>query len=210
MTVTQRGLALVGSALVTLLLVTISNVSVPVHRSTDALLRVAMSARPERIEVCREVPDSELVNTPAHMRQRSICEGAAAAYLLEVLRNGQLLSSDTVRGGGLRNDRQLYVLSDHVVPSGTSHIEVRFRRIDNGSPSSSRTGDSARTIADHAGRTDGDDDDADRERIARARRIADAIPHALLFHETVSLIPREVMLVTYDRESRNLRKARSP
>jgi hypothetical protein len=59
---------------------------------------------------------------------------------------------------------------------------------------------------------DHDDDDAedDRDRIARARRAADAIPPQMLLRETVTLVPREIIVVTYDRESRRLRTSRAP
>ena len=212
MTTLQRIVALTVGAIVTSALVALSRVPVPVHRSSDALLRVAMSARPERIERCRTVSDAELANTPAHMRQKSICEGAAAAYLLEVSRNGQLLSTDTVRGGGLRNDRQLYVLADFVVPSGSSDIEVRFSRIDStASDSGARTRDDDRDDGARTRDRDAADrsDDDDRDRTARARRAADAVPHALLFRESVTLVPREIFLVTYDRDARRLRSARA-
>ena len=210
MTTVQRGLAIIVGMLLMLGMVTLSRVPVPVHRSTDGLLRVAMSARPERVESCRAVSDSELVNTPEHMRQRNICEGVAAAYLLEVMRNNTVLASDTVRGGGLRNDRQLYVLKDFTVPSGVSNFEVRFRRIDQQSSDSAAYGSGGGAVAKNDDDDDDDDEQDDRERTARARRAADAVPHDMRFRETVTLSAREIFLVTYDRESRTLRSTRAP
>ena len=212
MTTVQRGIALIVGMLLMLGMVALSRVPVPVYRSTDGLLRVAMSARPERVEVCRAVSDSELANTPEHMRQRNICEGVAAAYLLEVMRNNTVLASDTVRGGGLRNDRQLYVLKDFTVPSGVSNFEVRFRRIDQQPSDSASETSGAGVLTKDDDDDDGDDDDEqeDRERTARARRAADAVPRDMQFRETVTLSPREILLVTYDRESRTLRSTRAP
>ena len=210
MTTVQRGIALIVGMLLMLGMVALSRVPVPVYRSTDGLLRVAMSARPERVEVCRAVSDSELANTPEHMRQRNICEGVAAAYLLEVMRNNTVLASDTVRGGGLRNDRQLYVLKDFTVPSGVSNFEVRFRRIDQQSSDSAAYGSGGGAVAKNDDDDDDDDEQEDRERTARARRAADAVPRDMQFRETVTLTPREILLVTYDRESRTLRSTRAP
>src|SRR5690606_41211795 len=51
----------------------------------EAMIRVAFSARPQRIETCREVSDEELAEIPVHMRQTTVCEGITATYLLEVL-----------------------------------------------------------------------------------------------------------------------------
>ena len=197
----QRALGLILGLLLMMGVAALSRVPIHVHRSTNALLRVAMSARPELVERCTAVSDSVLAQTPEHMRQRSICEGVAAAYLLEVMHNGTMLIADTVRGGGLRNDRQLYVLRDFTVPSGVSNVEVRFRRIDQ--PGS----DNTPVSRDSTGVSDAGED---REHTARARRAADAVPHDLRFRETVSLTPREIHLVTYDRESRTLRSTRAP
>jgi hypothetical protein len=128
-----------------------------------------------------------------------------------VMRNGRVLARDTVRGGGLRNDRQLYVLADFVVPGGASDIEVRFNRIDQPSPGASVDDDTSQAPSERQQHEELERQAGnDRERIARARRAADAVPHALMFRERVTLAAREIFLVTYDRDSRSLRSTRAP
>src|SRR6187549_1661116 len=85
--------------------------------SASAVLRLAWTARPERIENCRAQSDDELAKIPAHMRQAVVCEGTTAAYRLEVRRDSLLLVDQIVRGGGVRHDRPLYVSRDIALPA---------------------------------------------------------------------------------------------
>jgi hypothetical protein len=196
----------------------------------DARLRVAFSARPERIEKCRTLSADELANVPQHMRQAVVCEGTTAAYRLEIRRDDSLLARALVHGGGLRHDRRLYVLRELRIPSGPSTIDVRLVRMDSAAaPShSERRPDHDRHSAEPrehdesfehsaAGARsahEGHDDDDRRATVSRdlderRRRVADEVPASLDLHESVTLNPREVMLVTYDQESRRLRAVRA-
>jgi hypothetical protein len=188
-------------------LAALSNLPVRVHETPDARLRVAFSARPERIETCRRPSADEEANVPAHMRQTEICEGTTARYRLEVRRDDSLLVTMLVRGGGLRHDRQLYVLRDVAVPVGRATVDVRLTRIDSSAAPSTREERPDDPGEAHERREDGDDDD-DRGDDARRRRMADEVPSVLRFHDTVELRPREVLLVTYDQSQRRLRAAR--
>jgi hypothetical protein len=185
----------------------------------DARLRVAFSARPERIESCRTLSAEELANVPQHMRQAVVCEGKAASYRLEVRRDDSLVASALLHGGGLRHDRRLYLLRELSVPSGRSTIDVRLVRTDTvaAKPSSE-----PRSSDDHAreerkehdaraARPHDDDDghiEVERDLDERRRRVADEVPSSLELHEVVTLRPREVLLVTYDQTSRRLRTVR--
>jgi hypothetical protein len=100
------------------------------HPRADARLRVAFSARPERIETCRTLGADELANVPQHMRQAVVCEGIAASYRLEIRRDDSLVASALLHGGGLRHDRRLYALRELDVPSGPSTIDVRLTRVE--------------------------------------------------------------------------------
>jgi hypothetical protein len=188
----------------------------------DARLRVAFSARPERIEKCRTLSADELANVPQHMRQAVVCEGTTASYRLEVRRDDSLVASALVRGGGLRHDRRLYVLRELTVPSGRSTIDVRLVRTDTvaARPDSEQRSRDAREHDESAGHErrdarheDHDDDDRratiSRDLDERRRRVADEVPSSLALHEVVTLSPREVLLVTYDQESRRLRTVRA-
>lgn len=212
MSAAARAVGAVLAAAAALALVAASHVPLPVHRSGNALLRVAWSARPERVEVCRTLAEEELAALPQHMRQRVVCEGSTARYRLEVRRDGALLDSATVRGGGLRHDRELYVFRELPVPSGRSTVEVRLVRIDSGAVATAAGADDADLAR---ARSPGDDsavatvgDRARREVDERRRRDADAVPARLALRETVTLAPREVLLVTYDRGTRRLRTLR--
>jgi hypothetical protein len=154
-----------------------------------ATLRVSWSARPERVETCRRLSDAELAERPQHMRRALECEGTTARYFLEVRRDGERIDTATLRGGGLRNDRELYALRELTIPPGRARIEVRFARLD-----SSSRGD--------------DDDDRRRERTReddeRDRRHAEAIPPLLVLDSVVTSRAGEVVLVTYDAARRAL------
>ncbi|HEX6249972.1 MAG TPA: hypothetical protein VFZ56_00905 [Gemmatimonadaceae bacterium] len=174
-----------------------------VATADDAILRVSLGARPERIEVCREQSDEELARLAPQMRQRVICEGRTAQYRLQVHRNGQLIHSQIVRGGGLRQDRQLYVSRDLQVPPGAGSFAVHLARID--------------TVAQIEDARDDDDDEDDaapgeaiipgraaREVDERRRRREEAVPATLGLDISVTLAPRDVLLVSYDAEGRRL------
>jgi hypothetical protein len=186
-----------------------SHVPVALDPGTRAVVRIAFSARPERIEVCRTLSDSERMALPAHMRQETSCEGRTAHYHLEVRRDGQMISADLLRGGGLRSDRQLYVFHEVAIPSGPSEIEVLLVRADSAPPHADAT--SREDVEDRAG----DEARADeRERAAqdpmRLRRQAGEVPPRLELRARVTLAPREVVLVTYDAESRRLLAVQDP
>lgn len=164
-----------------------SHVPVTAHASSDAMLRLSWTARPERIEHCRTLSEAELATVPAHMRQAVECESITARYRIEVRRNGQLIAADDLRGGGLRHDRALYHHRELPVPSGPARFDVRVTRTE-----------PAADVTDATQPVDS----------ARTRRRADEIPHTLELTESVTLAPREVMLIVYDRTARRLRAVR--
>ena len=200
----RRGVAAAVTLAAVLGVAALSNLPLGVHESPDARLRVAFSARPERIETCRRPSAEEEADVPAHMRQTEICEGTTARYRLEVRRDDSLLVTALVRGGGLRHDRQLYVLRDVEIPSGRSTVDVRLTRLDSSAVSSLREERSDDAGEQHGRR----DDDDDRGDDARRRRMADEVPSEMRYRETVELRPREVLLVTYDQSRRRLHAAR--
>lgn len=216
----RLGLAVTVSLGAALALTLVSAAPFRVNAAPDAKLRVAFSARPERIEDCRTLSADELANVPQHMRQAVVCEGRAATYRLEVRRDDSLLVGALLHGGGLRHDRRLYVLRELPVPSGRGTIDVRLVRTDTvaAQPDSIRRDSDAREqdeSDDHDGRDVRRHDDDDRRATVlrdldeRRRRVADEVPSSLELREVVTLNPREVLLVTYDEESRRLRTVRA-
>ena len=171
-----------------------SHVPVTLDPGEHAVLRVAFGARPERIEVCRDLSSEEQKALPAHMRQSTSCEGTTARYHIEVRRDGQMISTAELRGGGLRSDRQLYLFREIRIPSGPSHLEVSLVRVDSIAMA---------TPATMPGVADPVPFDS-----ARARRHDGEVPARVELQENVTLAPREVLLITYDAESRGLRTVR--
>ena len=143
--------------------------------SDQAILRLAWSARPERIERCRQQSEAELARLPAHMRQPVVCEGASAQYRLTVRDEGRLVAERVVHGGGLRQDRRLYIFQELPLDPGDRRIEVRLDRLD---PEG----------ADSGNRQSG----------------GEIIPAHLTFDQRVRVRPREVVLVTYSPERQAL------
>jgi len=168
--------AILGSALAiaaTALLAALSRA--PQRASTDAgaLLRLSWSGQPERVEVCRTVPEEELRNLPRHMRQPVICEGRSAEYHLRVTLDGATVADEPVWGGGVRHDRPVYLYREFPLPPGTHALAARFVLAE----SSAATAVTA----------------------ARPTRL-DALPRNLTLDTTLTLAPRAVALVTYDPE----------
>jgi hypothetical protein len=188
-----------------------SRISIGGSAPDAAMLRLAWTARPERVEQCRTISDEDMALRPAHMRQQVVCEGVTARYVVRVLYNGRPLVTDTVQGGGLRRDRHLYHFRQLAVPVGTAAVEVRVDRIgignDAGGPVGTPAGDPAGGPAGDGG-PDAATGLAARDLEQRSRRRADEVPPSLIFQETVTLAPREVVVVTYDRGARQLRAIR--
>lgn len=170
-------------------MVAASNAPMTAHRSADAVLRLAWSARPERIETCRQQTEEELARLPQHMRQPVVCEGTTATYRLQVRVNDVLVADRIVRGGGLRQDRRLYVFEELAQPPGEADIVVRFDRIE--VPAVDDPGDE-------------DEDEAER------RHRAESVPPTLSLDRHLRFSPRTVVLVTYDAEARELKMAGTP
>jgi len=179
-----------GTALGALLLagmVWASKAPMTTNRSPDATLRLAWSARPERIEKCRQQSDEELAKLPAHMRQPVACEGTTAEYRLQVRHEGALVTERVVHGGGLRRDRRLYVFEEIRVPAGEATVDVRFDRVDASAP--------GQAAGEQAGATS-----APRGEVP---------PHLSLV-QRIRFSSREVVLVTYDSDRKELAAVQRP
>lgn len=168
--------------------------------SDAAKVRLSLSARPERIERCRQLSDEELAKLPAHMRLRTECEGSSARYELAIVVDQDRLVVDTLRGGGLRKDRPIHLYREYEVQPGSKRLRIDVRRID----------DPTNAGADSAGAGAGQPADtllggrAERERDERARRAAEAMPPRLLLDTLLTVAARRVVLVTFDNSTRRL------
>jgi hypothetical protein len=195
---TPRLLGTVTALAGTVIMVALSHAPVSTGGDDSAVIRVSWSARPERVEICRRVSDEELSKIAEHMRRRVSCEGTTARYHYEILRNDVPIDSGTVRGGGLRHDREVYMARERPVPPGKSRIGVRFVRLDSSTAIAADNEErKEREAREERGEPSREDDE-------RRRRRAEAIPPVLTIDTTISLAPRAVVLVTYDALARRL------
>ena len=162
--------------------------------SDDGILRVTLTARPERIETCRRLGDAELAGRPAHMRVAVECEGATATYRLRVWRDGTLLDDVVVRGGGFRHDRPIQVLREYPLAPGQRAIRLSLERVESVAP------DSATAGAERGLSLDRDTREAEEQE----RRRLEAIPAIVGIERMVEVGPRQVVLVVWEAVERRL------
>ena len=177
-----------------------SGASTSYHRSDAARLRLSWSARPERIEVCRQLSDEELEKREEHMRERVECEGGFATYALRIDVDGQVLGESVIHGAGLRHDRPLYLLQDYQVPAGPHRVRVTLNRREKTDEDAGAFAKARLPNADtglYAGR-------ARREAEEHARRARAAIPPSLMLDTAIAFTPRQVALITFNAERRML------
>ena len=134
------------------------------------------------------------------MRQRVVCTGRFATYLLRVEADGRVVSESVVRGAGLRHDRPVYLLRDFDLPSGMHRIRVSFTRRERADTATSSDASNARAATDtgiFAGR-------AEREADEHRRRARAAIPARLMLDTALAFAPGRVVVVTFDPDQRAL------
>ena len=163
----------------------------------QATVRLSWSARPERIEQCRRLSDAELAERPAHMRLRLECTGRFARYRIAVNFDGRLVREDTIRGGGLRQDRPMHLFEEFRLPAGERRVVVQVVRIDSATLQAT-TKDSAAAAETLLGGREA------REIDERRRRAGEEVPPVLSLDTAVTLSRGQVLLVTYDGSMRRL------
>ena len=131
--------------------------------------------------------------------------GAAASS------EGPTVLQETVRGGGLRHDRPLYVYREFEVAPGAASYALRLTRIDTVRTEDDE--DDEEEDEEHARRRASDSallgDRARRETDQRQRQRASVLPVELALRVDAELDAGEVMLLTYDPGSRALRAVRN-
>lgn len=99
----------------------------PLSGSLDeAVIRLSWRTAPVRIEECRTLTEEELSRIAPHMRRPEECTGGFADYELRLEVEGAVVQVDTLQPSGLRQDRPVYVFSDHLVAPGTYEVAVTF------------------------------------------------------------------------------------
>lgn len=197
MTRTRMAVALGSGFLTMLALAALSRAPWRLPVMDGGLIRVTLSARPERIERCTRVSEEELARRPVHMRQAVICEGASATYRLRVWRDGTLLDDRVLTGGGFRRDRPIHLLREYPVPRGPADLRVTLERVE--------------TVPEDSAAQPAPESDlpaADRqvrEAEERRRRRLEALPESVQLERRLVIAPRQVVLVTWDPLARTLR-----
>lgn len=164
--------------------------------SGRAVVRLAWSARPERIDECRRLSDAELESVPTHMRLRVKCEGRTVPYALRVAVGERELLVDTLRGGGARRDRPIHLLQDIPLDPGEHRVRITVERLDSATvqPGADSLGPERVAAGGREGR--------EAEERARARR--EALPPRLVLDERLRLVAGAVVLVRYDPDRKVL------
>ena len=148
-----------------------------------AIVRLAWRARGERVRECHRLSAEELARLPQHMRQEEVCERRILPYRLQVDLDGVRVVDELVRAGGAREDRPLFVFHDLSVMPGTHHLQITFAREG-----------TAQETEEEEGAIDA----------TEAGRRARETPQHLGLDAPVVVVPRQIMLVTYDDEGRRL------
>ena len=151
-----------------------SRCPLPIGSADAAVLRLAWSARPERIEHCQGGADP-IASVPAAVRAGRVCDDVPAHYRLRVSGRGRVLLERQLSGGGLRCYRRMYVFHEFELPPGESRVEVSLTRLESGAANT-----------------------------AKHRVFADVAPPRLEFDETLRLEAGRAVLVTFDPETRAL------
>jgi len=177
--------------------------------SEAAVLRLAWTARPERIEDCRAQSEEALSKLPAHMRQSVVCEGTTAAYRLEVRHDDALIIEQVVRGGGFQHDRPLYVSREIQLPPGEAAIRVTFARTDSlksraASEHERAERSGAESLEEQRQSRGMDPERRRREGEERRHSREEAVPAVLSLERRLRFASRQVILVTYDPQRREL------
>jgi hypothetical protein len=148
-----------------------------------AVVRLAWRARGERVRECRRLTAAELARLPQHMRQEEVCERRILPYRLRVDVDGVRVVDELVRAGGAREDRPLFVFRDLSVMPGTHHLQITFER---------------------EGTVEQEKEEEEEVDATEAVRRARETPERLGLDGPVVLVPRQIVLVTYDDEGRRL------
>ncbi len=177
----RSGLRILGATTAVVLTVAIGALSQVPYESDPgdhALIRLAWRVRGTRVEECRRLTEEELARIPVHMRQEEECVGRILPYRLQVLLDDSAVVDQLVRPAGAREDRPLYVFHERSVTPGAHELIVRFE-LDRGS-GPARAPDTTAT------------------------RGSDTTPSVLELRTRLDMRSKEVALVTYDNERRQL------
>ena len=90
-------------------------------------LKLSMAHLTERLEPCRVLSEDERAALPPNMRAMEVCERARAPALIEVLLDGEVLLTESVRPAGLHRDGRAYLHRVVTLAAGRHALQLRLR-----------------------------------------------------------------------------------
>ena len=192
----SRGLRIaIGAALALALVLATGALTRYQHRAASdrGELRLAWRLAVPRIEECRTLTPEEQAELPAHMRRDEVCEGRAVSYRLEVRVDDALRYQATVAPEGARGDRPLQVFREFPLEPGTRQVRVVFERVE----------------VEEAHEPDEEDEEEEAEVEEAEMEEAEepslsGAPRRVVFDRRLEVRDREVVLITYDPDEREL------
>lgn len=103
-----------------------SSFPLPGDPPSDGILRLDWRLRGEEAGGCLRPTAEELAELPAHMRNPDACVGGLPPYRLRVWVDGEIRLHDTIRAGGIRQDRPLTVYDEIPLAPGRRHVRIEF------------------------------------------------------------------------------------
>ncbi|GEM_PF-1648889 len=103
-----------------------SSFPLPGDPPSDGLLRLDWRLRGEEAGGCLRPTAQELAELPPHMRNPDACVGGLPPYRLRVWVDGEIRLQDTIRAGGIRQDRPLTVYDEVSLTPGRRHVRIEF------------------------------------------------------------------------------------
>jgi len=157
----------------------LSRVPYSADAGTAAVLRLAWRSRSVRVQVCRHRTAEEMAALPAHMREDEVCERQLLPYRLRLEVDGAMAADQIVYAAGARQDRPLYVFHQSALQPGSHRVSLRFER---------------QGIAPLE----------PPEQHAEEYGVSGASPAAMGLDTTVTVVAGEILLVTYEEDTRRL------
>jgi hypothetical protein len=207
----RRILGIAFAALAVLALGAASRIPWTASPPDRALIRLSWRARSVVAVQCRPLTEAEKADLPVHMQVPEVCETHAIPYVLQATIDGAALPADTLHGAGAREDRPVIVFREIPLSVGAHAIELTFRPLvdpDDLEESEEPEEEGDRDENDEEGKHEEDGDDRDREDRYEDHEGRDEDEGLVLeYSETIRLDPREIALLTLDRERRSLIRA---
>ncbi len=96
----------------------------------ESMLRLSWRLTDQFISTCKSRTEAELRVLPAHMRTKEVCEKKPVTFQLKLFVDNEIKIEESIRAGGFRHDRPIYVHHDVKVSKGLHQVSVQFLPIE--------------------------------------------------------------------------------